>query len=140
MENQKVGWATVAFADYVKHGHDAEHLIAVIVSTWEAVDQAMRPVIGRGGVDALFHRSVDVTAASYPWMSAVLPDAQPVLALETLRNVLSKQEPAHFAAASDALLRQFHHLLANLIGLSLTKRLLRSVLDSLLESLAKKDI
>jgi len=140
MENQNVGWATNAFTNHVERGHDAEHVLNVIVQAWEAVGQAMRPVIGKGGVDALFHRSIEATAVLYPWIKTALCNNHPVMKLETLRSVLSEQEPAQFAAASDALLLQFHNLLANLIGLSLTERLLQPVLDPLLESLATKDI
>jgi len=140
MENQRVGWAVNAFTDYAKHGHNVEQILDVIVLAWKAVDQAMRSVIGKGGVDALFYRSIEATAVTYPWIGTALRDAHSAMDLETLRIVLLTQEPIHFAAASDALLLQFHHLLANLIGLSLTERLLRPVLDPLLESLATKDI
>lgn len=140
MENQKAGWAANAFTDHVKHGRNADHTLNVIVLAWTAVERAMRPVIGKGGVDALFHRCIDETSLSHPWVRAAVDHAHPAMDIDMLRSVLSELEPIHFAAASDALLMHFHHLLANLIGLSLTERLLRPVLDPLLDSLAAKDI
>lgn len=140
MEIQRIGWAVTAFADHVRLGKDAEQTIDIVMRSWKEIDRVMRTIIGKGGIDALFHRSIEITAVAYPWLAAASSDAQSVMDLDALRATLLKQETGHFAAASDALLLHFYQLLTNLIGLSLTDRLLRPVLDPLLNSAAAKDI
>ena len=112
----------------------------MVTRSWKEIDQAMRPMIGKGGIEALFHRSIEFTTASYPWLSAVSNDAYSAVDLDLLQRVLSEQDTRHLADASDTLLVHFHHLLTNLIGLSLTDRLLRPALDPLLNGTVAKDI
>jgi hypothetical protein len=139
MEKPKIGWAITALADQVGRNRDAKDIANAIALVWDGIDLALRPIIGKRGVDALFRRCVEVTALSYPWIAALSADVQSSMDLQTLRDVLLRQELAHFAAASDAMLAQFHAMLAELIGLSLTERLLRPVLDPLLNDTATKD-
>jgi len=139
MENPRIGWAITALADQVRLSTDAHDIANTITLVWNGIDLALRPIIGKRGVDALFRRCIEVTALSYPWIAAVSTDVQSAMDLDALREVLLSQEPTHFAAASDAMLTQFHAMLAELIGLSLTERLLRPVLDPLLNDTATKD-
>lgn len=139
MENQRIGWAITAFTDQVKLGKDVQDVADTITLVWKGIDLALRSIIGKRGVDALFRRCVEVTALSYPWLAAVSNDVQSAMDLDALRDVLLMQEKTHFAAASDAMLAQFHTMLSELIGLSLTERLLRPVLDPLLNSTVTKE-
>lgn len=139
MEKPKIGWAITALADQAGLNREAPDIANAIALVWNGIDLALRPIIGKRGVDALFRRCVEVTAPSYPWIAALSTDIQSSMDLEALRDVLLKQEPTHFTAASDAMLKQFHAMLAELIGLSLTERLLQPVLDPLLNDPATKD-
>ena len=139
MEKPKIGWAITALADQVGLNEDAPDIANAITLVWNRIDLALRPSIGKRGVDALFRRCVDMTAPSYPWIAVLSADMLSSMDLEALRDVLSRQEPAHLTAASDAMLTQFHAMLAELIGLSLTERLLQPVLDPLLDNTATKD-
>lgn len=133
MENQQIGWANTAFTDQVKVGQDAEDIADTIVSAWGNISVVFQSVIGRQGITALFHRTIEVSALSYPWLAEAIKEAAPSIDLERLRSVLLKQDMIHFAEASDSMLQQFYGILTELIGLSLTERLLRPVLDPLLK-------
>lgn len=140
MQNLKIGWINVTFSDLVIHSKTSEDILDLVELSWKGIDQAMRPIIGKGGIEALFHRSIEITAEAYPWLTALHTDAPLAMDLHALRRILSKQGTRELAGASDILLVQFHNLLTNLIGLSLTDRLLRPVLDPLLNGPASKDI
>lgn len=140
MENQKIGWKITSFADHVKLIQDAKLTADMIVLHCKEIDRAMRSIIGKVGIDALFHRCIEITSADYPWLTAASTDGQSAMNLEVLSATLLKQDPVHLAAAGDLLLLNFHHLLADLIGSSLTERLLRPVLEPLLNGTATKDI
>ncbi len=140
MENRKIAWVSITFADHVSLSKNPEHILDLVIVSWKEIDRVLRPIIGKGGIEALFHCSVEITAQAYPWLTAASTDAQSALDPDVLRHVLSKENTSHFAGASDTLLLHFYYLLTNLIGLSLTDRLLRPVLDPLLNGTATKDI
>ena len=132
MENQPISWVINCYSEEVKRGRDAFYTADTIVAAWEGIDSIMRRIIGKGGFNALFLQSIEVTGQSYPWISTLSQDGQSSVDLKALRVLLLNQDMIEFAAASDALLSSFLNLLVDLIGLSLTKRLLRPVLDPLL--------
>ena len=140
MEKQGIDWVRISFADHVGFSKNLEHILDLIMRSWREIDQALRPIIGRGGIEALFHRSLEITAETYPWLAVASTELRPVMNLAVLESVLSKQDIAHIGGASDSLLSHFYCLLADLIGFSLTDRLLRPVLDPLLNGMATKDI
>ncbi|WP_426106610.1 hypothetical protein [Massilia sp. TSP1-1-2] len=132
MENQPVSWVINCYSEEVKRGQDASCTVETIVAAWEGIDSVMRRIIGKGGFNALFFQSIEVTGQSYPWLATLSQDGHPDMDLMALRALLLKQDTIDFAAASDALLSSFLNRLVDLIGLSLTERLLRPVLDPLL--------
>jgi len=140
MENRTIAWVSNTFADHASLSKNPEHILDLVIASWKEIDRVLRPIIGKGGIDAVFHRSIEITAQAYPWLAAASTDAQPTMDIDVLHQVLSKENTSHFAGASDTLLSYFHYLLTNLIGLSLTDRLLRPVLDPLLNGTAIKDI
>ena len=140
MENQKIVWVSNAFADHASLSKNPEHIIELVIACWKEIYRVLRPIIGKGGIDALFHRSIEITAQDYPWLAVASTDPQSAMDIDVLHQVLLKEDGSHFAGASDTLLLCFYSLLTNLIGLSLTDRLLRPVLDPLLNGTAIKDI
>ena len=132
MENQPISWVINCFSEEVKRGRDATCTADTIVAAWEGIDSVMRRIIGKGGFNALFFQSVEVTGQSYPWIATLSRDGQSNVDLKALHALLLNRDTIDFAAASDALLSSFLNQLVDLIGLSLTKRLLRPVLDPLL--------
>jgi hypothetical protein len=114
-------------ADLAAINADAERIAEVAATTWREIYAVLSPVIGPGGVTALYERSLHVTRATYPFVAAVREDTLHPGEFAALQMVLSQQTSTQVAAANGALLQTFCDHLANLIGFSLTERLLRSV-------------
>lgn len=87
---------------------------------------ALSPVIGGAGVAALFQRILFLRTGEYPWLADV---SNPTSAGEfnSLRSAVLQQRHADAVAANAALLQSLAQVLGNLIGASLTKRLLQPV-------------
>lgn len=109
-----------------------------IANIWEEIDSALHPVIGKRGVAALFHRSLTITAKTYPWLP--LPE-HPLQATDVtpLHAAFLLQELPAIIKCSAMQLQTFHNLLAGLVGTSLTDRLLRSVSSNLFDGQRPQD-
>jgi hypothetical protein len=107
-------------------GDDAAQISQAIASVWQEIAEALCPVIGRGGLDALYRRSLHLTVRAYPWLATTKGEEETVMDLIQLKAVLARQDSANAAAGGGALLQTFYDLLTGVIGPSLTARLLRS--------------
>lgn len=98
------------------------------MAAWESIEQALHPVLGKGGVAGLYRRSLHLAAAQHPWLDVDTPglDARN-LDPGALRATLAQQSTADARAGAAGFLRQFNALLSSLVGPSLTARLLRPV-------------
>jgi hypothetical protein len=114
-------------ADLASSNADGERIAEEAASTWHEMHIALSPVIGQGGVAALYQRSLNLTRAAYPCLASVREDTLQPGEFPALREVLSQQSTAQAAAANSALLQTFCDLLTGLIGVSLSERLLRSI-------------
>ncbi|MDR3670922.1 MAG: hypothetical protein P4L36_08760 [Holophaga sp.] len=92
---------------------------------WRDLALCLAPMIGTGGFDALFLRSLHLTLPAFPWLAGE-PAERPV-SLAGLRARLESSDPDAAAEASLAMLVTFTDLLAIMIGQSLTDRLLDPV-------------
>ena len=110
-------------------GWDTVSIITKVVSVWRDIDAALAPIIGHRGVAALLGRSVHLTRADYPWLTAPHESTTERIDLAFLQSTLSQQTSDTVVAINGALLQKFAELLSNLIGVSLTERLLRPVVD-----------
>jgi hypothetical protein len=108
-------------------GADAEQVADVILTVWQEIDQALNPIIGHRGVAALYNRSLNLTAARYPWLAAGHQGVLAAVDLGALKAALAQRAPAEAAVGGCALLQSFHALLCSLVGASPTGRLLVSV-------------
>jgi hypothetical protein len=113
-----------------EQGTDAAHIADSAALIWREVDTALSPIIGQRGVAALYKRSLYLTRTAHPCLALVHEGELLPCEFNTLRATLAAQTSASAAAANGALLQTFHDLLSNLIGQSLTERLLRSVWDN----------
>jgi hypothetical protein len=114
-------------ADLAAITDDAGHIAEVAAATWREILAVLAKVIGPGGVTALYQRSLYLTRVAYPCLAAVREDSLRPGEFAALQMVLSQQTSAQVVAANGALLQTFCDLLANLLGVSLTERLLQSV-------------
>ena len=107
-------------------GADPRGIADAAVAVWTAIDGALSPVIGARGNAALYKRSLHLARAQHPWLAAAYDGAVQPGDYSALRAALAQQAATDASQAQDALLRIFHDLLADLIGRSLTKRLLQA--------------
>lgn len=118
---------------------NAAQIADAAVSIWGAVHAALSAVIGQRGVAALYKRSLHVACTDYPWLAAAYEGALQPGDFTSLHAALAQQDAAIAAAAHDATMQILHDVLANLIGLSLTDRLLQAVWDHSSAGNAVKD-
>jgi hypothetical protein len=90
------------------------------------MDKSLSTVIGQRGSAALYERSLHLAQAAYPWLGAAYESAAEPRRFGALHAALVQQTPEHAAAAHDFLLHTFVTLLTDLIGASLTRRLLQA--------------
>ncbi len=107
-------------------GADAAEIGEAVVATWHAVTSALAPVLGQGGVAALYGRCLHLIGDRHPWLSAIHARTTPP-DLAVLREALALQTAAIAAAGGAALMQTLQELLASLIGPALTDELLRDV-------------
>lgn len=93
------------------------------VSAWKAVAAALSPIIGQGGVAALYRRSLQLASAKRPWLTTG-PDEAGGDDFAALRTALSRRSGSEAEAGHAALMAIFNGLLTSLIGASLAERLL----------------
>ncbi len=108
-------------------GASAAHITHSIIAAWQEIDAALTPIIGRGGVAALYKRSLYLNTAAYHWLAGTHEVVPTCIDLGPLRTAFAQQNVTTLAAAGGALLQTLNDLLASLVGTSLTERLLRSV-------------
>jgi hypothetical protein len=106
---------------------DAEPVADAMVSAWQSIDRALRPIIGTGGVAALYQRSLDLSVPNHPWLAGTYEGLEKALDAAPLQAALAQQSCADGIATGGALLQMFCRLLAGLVGPSLTEQLLLPV-------------
>ena len=114
-----------AFARQLENGADAGQIARSVRLTWGAIEDGLCPVLGRGGVGALYKRSLFLAARDLPWLAShwaatAWPDPDALAAL------LGQRTSVEAADVATAVLEAFQHLLTKLVGPALTERLLRS--------------
>ncbi len=107
-------------------GADPQGIADGAVAIWTAIDAALSPVIGARGNAALYKRSLHLASAQHPWLAVAFEGAVQPGDYSALRAALAQQTATDASQAHDALLGIFHDLLADLIGRSLTRRLLQA--------------
>jgi hypothetical protein len=107
-------------------GADPQGIADAAVAVWTAIDGALSPVIGARGNAALYKRSLHLTRLRYPWLAAAYEGAVQPGDYSALRAALAQQTATDASQGHEALITTFHDLLADLIGRSLTRRLLQA--------------
>lgn len=100
---------------------------------------ALSPVIGRGGVAALYRRALHLARNDYVWLAPACEGAVTPGDLSSLRAALCAQDAVTAAAAHDTIMRTLNDLLATLIGPALTERLLKPAPHSISAGLAGQE-
>jgi hypothetical protein len=103
---------------------DAAAYAAAAAHVYDQAAQALIPLIGEHGVNALADRSLILIRREFPWLTAneeITPEVSP---LAQVLHDLQGQAPAVALAAGAALIATFSDLLSTCVGASLTKHLL----------------
>ena len=103
-----------------------EEVADTAIDLWEQIATQIISIIGEGGFDSLYLRSVSLTQSTYPWLAAVLPQSKIDQRFTDLKISFEGQTPEQAKAANSLLLINFTDILASLIGEQLTIRILHS--------------
>ena len=122
---------------------DALQVARVCCEVLQEINTALCPIIGLRGVVALYTRSVYLTSTQWEILATNTASAAAAASdrLETsaLHALLAQCSLVDAVACGNALLHTFYQLLSDLIGASLTERLLRSVWGPPLSSAPAQD-
>ncbi len=114
-------------ASLASGGTDAAQIAAALIAICARIDIALSPIIGARGVAALCKRSLHIAAQTHLWLVGSNEDLQAALDHSTLRAAVAGQDSTEAAAGAQFLLQTFCVVLGQLVGDSLTERMLRSV-------------
>ena len=110
------------------------------VSYWSLLAAQIISIIGEGGFDSLYARSVFLSQSAYPWLAASSGAARTAHRFTDLKNSLETQTPALASEANSLLLITFTDILASLVGGPLMGRILESAWDIDIQGTADKEL
>lgn len=110
----------------VDAGADAAAVARAAVNAWEKLALQLVPLIGEGGVLALYSRSLHLARSARPWLGLAHEPERADAPFAALQATLERCEPAEAKEANCALLVAYTELLATFIGEQLTTRILGS--------------
>ena len=103
-----------------------EKVADAAINLWGQMATQIISIVGEGGFNSLYARSVFLTQSSFPWLAAAALSPQPEHRFAQLKTSLAGQTPAQASAANSLLLITFTNILDTLIGEHLTASILRS--------------
>lgn len=102
-----------------------EAIVDVSIYLWERLAYELVSIIGEGGFQSLYKRSLHLASATFPWMDPNSSLPQNGSDFTGLKKCLAGQDATNAGEASIALLITFIDILALLIGELLTSSILR---------------
>ena len=100
-----------------------EKVVDAAINLWEQMTTQIISIVGEGGFNSLYVRSLFLTQSTFPWPP---PPPQADHRFTQLKASLEGQTPALASEANYLLLITFTDILATLIGEELTTSILRS--------------
>ncbi len=104
-----------------------EKVADAALNLWEQMTTQIISIIGEGGFNSLYARSVFLTQQTFTWLAVSSPSLQTDQRFAELKTSLEGQMPAQASEAISLLLITFTDILATLIGEELTTSILRSI-------------
>lgn len=104
----------------------AQKAVDAAIHLWEQLAKHLISIVGEGGFNSLYARSLLLAKSSYPWLVAPALPSQNRHRFAELRISFEAQAPEQTNAANLLLLITFTDILASLIGEQLTSRILNS--------------
>jgi hypothetical protein len=139
MHKQPIDLVASFLEDGMRSGASSDQVAESMAKTCSGIVAALAPIIGPRGVAALFHRSLHLTALTHGWVASVAEGDPSTVDVAALQSALAQQTSADAAACGALFLKTFNDLLMNLIGSSLTERLLRPVWATSLSGRSAQD-
>jgi hypothetical protein len=112
----------------------------VTIHLWERLAFELVAIIGEGGFQSLYARSVHLSRVDYPWMELNHPSQQSASRFAGLQVSLEGRDITEASEAGTALLSTFIDILASLIGETLTNSILCSAWGDGASDLAAKEL
>jgi hypothetical protein len=103
-----------------------EKVADAAINLWEQMATQIILIVGEGGFNSLYDRSVFLTKLTFPWLAATQQPPQNSHRFSGLRMSLEEHAPVQASEANSLLLLNFTDILASLIGEQLTLSILRS--------------
>jgi len=103
-----------------------EKVADAAVHLWQQMATEVISIVGEGGFNSLYARSVFLSQTTFPWLAAGSLSSLPDCRFAELKTSLEAQTPAQASEANSLLLVNFTDILASLIGEKLTTIILRS--------------
>jgi hypothetical protein len=128
-ENQDSRRIAAALAQTVDEGNDAVQIADMIAAAMRGIAVNLSPIIGKGGVAALYRRTLHLVGPAHPWLVSSDSSRTEIDAI-ALGALLAERSAAEAAKAGGTLLQTFSDVLVSLVGDSLGYRLLQPVWDS----------
>lgn len=107
-----------------------EKVADTAINLWEQVATQIISIVGEGGFDSLYARSVFLTQSKFPWLAASSGSPQADHRWADLKTSLEGETSALAIEANGLLLITFTDILASLVGEPLTARILNSAWDN----------
>jgi len=105
---------------------EAEKVADAAIILWEQLAAQIISIVGKGGFNSLYARSIFLTQPTFPWLAGGSLSPQTDHRFAALRLSLEGQTPALTREANSLLLITFTDIMASLIGEELTSSILRS--------------
>ncbi|MBC7499994.1 MAG: hypothetical protein H7315_05805 [Herminiimonas sp.] len=120
-------------------GEQPEALVDITIILWNKLASQLVSIIGQGGFQSLYSRSVNLTGAKFPWMAESASSRIAEDGFAGLRRSLEGRAFSESRDASILLLSNLVNVLTMLIGDVLTTGILRAAWgDNNLDSLGKE--
>lgn len=103
-----------------------EKVADAAVILWEQMAAQIISIIGEGGFNSLYDRSLFLTQSTFPWLSANSTASSTGQRFAELKKSFEVQSPGQAREANSLLLITFTDILASLIGEQLTTSILRT--------------
>lgn len=128
--------------EMIKHlmAQHTDNVADAAINLWEQMAVQIISIVGKGGFNSLYARSVFITQATFPWLEVRSVSSQAEHPFTELRMSFQGQESAQVIEANSVLLITFTDILVSLIGEQLTTRILHSAWGNDASIQADKDL
>ncbi|MFC3111454.1 hypothetical protein ACFOFO_26525 [Undibacterium arcticum] len=123
----------MATSDVLRHqiinsllAQHTEKVADAAINLWEQMATQIISIVGEGGFNSLYARSVFLTQSTFPWLADGALSPRTDHRFAALKICFEEQTPAQTSAANSLLMITFTDILTSLIGEQLTTNILRS--------------